>query len=82
MADAAIRRLARRSLERAHQLTHGERHVVVIASMMAMYLSKDSARTCHRRARTATLARSGGSLTLALLPVLRLWRLLYGQQST
>ncbi len=48
--------------------------------MIAMYLSKDSARTPELRASTAALLRAGGSLTRVLLPVLRLWRIAFAQQ--
>jgi hypothetical protein len=47
-----------------------------------MYLSRDSARTASMRAKTARLVRAGGHLTSFLLPILRLWRILYAQRST
>ncbi len=79
--DVAIERLAeimRRCLSEALALPGGEKHVVVIACMIAMYLSKDSAHIYGgRRATRALLARSG-SLPQVLLPVLRLWRICYG----
>lgn len=57
------------------------RHAVIAACMVAMYLSKDSARVPEMRATSARIARAGGSLTRLLLPILRLWRVAYGQQS-
>ena len=50
--------------------------------MVAMYLSKDSARTPEMTQPTRQIAKAGGALTNALLPVLRLWRIAYGQRST
>jgi tetraprenyl-beta-curcumene synthase len=62
---------------------HHRRHrdAVIVASMIAMYLSKDSARTPELDDYTRLLARAGGSLTRLLMPVLRTWRALYGQRS-
>ncbi len=62
-------------------LRRGHRHAVIAACMVAMYLSKDSARTPHMRMHSASLARAGGPLARALVPVLRIWRVAYGQQS-
>jgi tetraprenyl-beta-curcumene synthase len=64
----------------ALRLPNGERHAVVVACMVAMYLSKDAARSPELRVTTRELARAGGSLTCALLPILRAWRVRYGQQ--
>ena len=63
-------------------LRHGHRHAVIAACMVAMYVSKDSARAPHMRAHTANLLRAAGPLARALVPVLRAWRVAYGQQST
>jgi tetraprenyl-beta-curcumene synthase len=73
-ATRQIARLVRRCLSETHSLRDGERHTVVAASMVAMYLSRDSARTSSLSAPARQVARAGGSLTCALLPVLRLWR--------
>lgn len=81
--EAAVARL-QETVERAAaaQLTlpHGERHTVLLACMVAMYLSKDSARAPALREGSAQIAAAGGSLTRLLLPVLRLWRIANGQQ--
>jgi tetraprenyl-beta-curcumene synthase len=77
-----ICRLLRRSLEQARTLTHGERHLLIVASMAAMYLSKNSAHGPELRADTRVLVRSGGSLTRLLLPILRLWRTAYAQRAS
>ncbi len=74
--------LIRRCLTDASRLDAGEKHIVIAASMTALYLSKDSARTPVLRDDTKALAASGGSLTRLLLPILRLWRTAYAVRST
>ncbi len=76
-----IRYLVRRSLTEAGDLRDGERHTLIVACMVAMYLSKDSAGTQVMQRRTTTLLAAGGQLTHVLLPILRLWRTLYAQRS-
>jgi tetraprenyl-beta-curcumene synthase len=83
--EAAARRtheLIRRCLHETHTLEHGERHTLIAACMVAMYLSKDSARTPAMRSTTRSLAGAGGTLTRLLIPILRLWRIAYSQRST
>jgi hypothetical protein len=65
----------------ALRLPNGERHAVLVACMTAMYLSKDAARSSELSATTRGLADAGGSLTRLLLPILRAWRIRYGQRS-
>lgn len=67
-----------RSLRDLAALPDGERHVVVVASMVAMYLSKTSDGTAATRCERRVIARAGGPLIRTLVPVLRLWRLCYG----
>ncbi len=81
LAERRIRELIRRSLSEARSLPNGERHELIVAGMVAMYLSKDSARTEEMRATTASFVNAGGSLTRALLPILRLWRTAYALRS-
>jgi tetraprenyl-beta-curcumene synthase len=81
IAAARVGELVHRATTSARSLRNGHRHGVVVACMVAMYLSKDSARAPHMRARTASLMRAGGPLARALVPVLRAWRVLYGQQT-
>jgi tetraprenyl-beta-curcumene synthase len=81
LATMGMSRLVRRSLSEAHRLHHGERHLLIVASMVAMYLSKESSRCQTMCETTNTLASAGGSLTRLLLPVLRLWRIAYAQRS-
>jgi tetraprenyl-beta-curcumene synthase len=78
-ADATRRttQLLRRAVIESSALRNGERHVVIVTSMAALALSSDTARSRPRQADTATLARSGGCTTRALIPILRAWRLAY-----
>ncbi len=81
LAGERMRELVTRSALEARRLRHGHRHAVIAASMVAMYLSKESARAPALRASTADLAQAGGSLTRLLLPVLRVWRLAFAQRA-
>ena len=74
--------LVHRCMSDAAALTGGEKHIVIAASMTAMYLTKDSARTPAMRDGSRALAAAGGSLTRLLIPVLRLWRTAYAVRST
>jgi tetraprenyl-beta-curcumene synthase len=78
-AASAVADLVEGSLRAARDLALGERHVLIVASMTAMYLSSDGARDPALRAVTRTLARRGGTLTRLLIPVLRGWRMAYRQ---
>jgi tetraprenyl-beta-curcumene synthase len=78
---ARIAGLIRRSLTSAAGLEDGEKHVLIAASMIALYLSKDSARIPAMREDAKTLAASGGSLSRVLIPILRLWRTAYSVRS-
>jgi tetraprenyl-beta-curcumene synthase len=73
--------LVGRSAREARGLANGHRHAVIVACMVAMYLSKDSARVPAMRASTRGLVHAGGSLAVLLLPVLRVWRIAYAQRS-
>jgi tetraprenyl-beta-curcumene synthase len=73
--------LVGRSALEARRLRNGHRHAVIVACMVAMYLSKDSARAPSMRASTRGLVRAGGSLAVLLRPVLRMWRIAYAQRS-
>jgi tetraprenyl-beta-curcumene synthase len=79
--EAAIKRLRiliRRCLREAGSLRDGEKHVLIAASMIAMYLSKDSALRPTMREGTERILDAGGSLTRVLHPILRVWRTAYG----
>jgi len=82
--DSALRGiqgLVLRSVIEARSLDNGHKHAVIAAAMIAMYLSKDTARTPQLRAGTSTFIRAGGSLTRLLHPILRAWRMAYRQRS-
>jgi tetraprenyl-beta-curcumene synthase len=81
LAGERVRALVARSTEEARRLRDGHRHAVIAACMVAMYLSKDSARTPEMRASSASIARAGGTLTRILLPILRLWRITSAQRA-
>lgn len=83
-SEHATRRLGEliwRSSREARRLRNGHRHAVIVGCMVAMYLTRDSARTATMRATTQSLVEAGGSLTRLLMPVLRLWRTAYGLRS-
>jgi tetraprenyl-beta-curcumene synthase len=82
-AQFAQRRIAvliNRALRDAARLRHGERHTLIIAMMIAMYLTSDSATSAPLADSTRQLRRAGGPLTRVLVPVLRCWRVLYQQR--
>jgi tetraprenyl-beta-curcumene synthase len=83
--EAAVERLCE-SVARAASgvlaLPDGERHAVLLGCMIALYLSKDSARAPMLRETTACIAAAGGTLPKLLLPVLRTWRICNGQRRT
>ncbi len=74
--------LVRRCLCGLHTLTDGESHVLIACSMVALYLSKDSSHEGSMRDQSACIAAASGSLTRALLPVLRLWRATHSLRSS
>jgi tetraprenyl-beta-curcumene synthase len=82
--ELAVQRLCEvvdRTAREARGLRNGNRHAVIVACMVAMYLSRDSACTPDLRATTGALVHAGGSLTKLLLPILRAWRIAYGLRS-
>jgi tetraprenyl-beta-curcumene synthase len=81
VAVARLSELVRRSRSEARTLPAGARHAVLLSSMIAFFLSKDSLRTPELCASARRLRRAGGPLVALLVPVLRLWRTAYGQRS-
>jgi len=77
----AVQGLVARSLVEVRSLPDGHKHAVIAAAMIAMYLSKDTARRAELRAGSNAFIYAGGSLTRLLCPVLRLWRAAYGQST-
>jgi tetraprenyl-beta-curcumene synthase len=81
--DTAVARLhesIHNALRGAGELREGPRHILIVSCMIALYLSKESARAPELRAATESLVASGGSLVRLLLPILRAWRTFYGQR--
>lgn len=78
----AVQRLATlidRMLRQLGTLENAERHLVIACSMTAMFLSSDSARSVVLAQDTKRLSESSGTLTRALIPVLRAWRVVNRQ---
>jgi tetraprenyl-beta-curcumene synthase len=76
-SQLAVDRLAiliDRMMRQLGTLENAERHLVIACSMTAMFLSSDSARGIALAQDTKRLAASSGTLTRALIPVLRTWR--------
>jgi tetraprenyl-beta-curcumene synthase len=77
-ADAATQRVAQlveRSVREASALARSEHHLLIVTSMLAMYLSSDSARAMMQRSNTTILAARAGTLTRLLVPILRAFRM-------
>ncbi len=78
--EVGIRRaheIVTRASHEARRLRNGHRHTVIVACMIALYLSKDSALTPDLEPTSRLLLRSGGPLAAMLGPVLRAWRIAY-----
>lgn len=75
-ADALqrLRSIAARSFTDARRLPYGERHAVVVAGMVAMYLSNTSAWTTAARPLTIAVLRVSSLTVLPLLVLMRGWR--------
>jgi tetraprenyl-beta-curcumene synthase len=83
--DAAVHRAAaliHRALDETSALRYGERHLVIVTSMTALALSSDSARNPRLHESSRLIARHGGCLTRLLIPVLRAWRIAYGERDS
>lgn len=81
-ALTGVRTLVTKSLAGVCDLPDGHRHAVIAASMIAMYLSKQTAAPAHDlRDGTRAFLHAGGSLTRLLLPILRAWRIAYAQRT-
>ncbi len=74
IAVARLETIIRRAITHLANLRNGRRHAIIAASMVAMYLAKESANTPRLRRQTRSLVRSGGWLTTLLLPAAFLWR--------
>ena len=75
VAVERLREVAARAVAGARALPRGERHVVVVAGMIAMHLSESSAaRPGLEPATRAVLRASDTAATSVLLAMMRLWR--------
>jgi tetraprenyl-beta-curcumene synthase len=72
-----IDEVVRRATSEVCLLRKGARHSVILAAMVSMYLSKDSAVTPDMKPMSRQLLRSAGPLAVLLGPVLRAWRVAY-----
>lgn len=71
------REIVKRASREAGSLHNGHRHTVIVACMIALYLSKDSALEGQLGPSSRMLLSSGGLLAAMLGPVLRAWRVAY-----
>lgn len=74
---ARAHEIVKRASREAAGLRNGHRHTVIVACMIALYLSKDSALEGRLGPTSRMLLTSGGSLAAMLGPVLRAWRAAY-----
>ncbi len=81
LAAERVIEIVGRSFREVNGLYDRHRHRVIVGCMVAMYLSKDSARTPAMRANAHKIARANGNLSYLLVFVLRAWRILYRQQA-
>lgn len=66
--------IVHRSVDGARRLRNGERHALIVAGMVSMYLSKASARGPELLPATRRIARVAGSLPRVQLPIMRAMR--------
>lgn len=81
--EAALKRMAavtRRALAECARLHRGTRHAFIVSMMVAMYLTSDNAASSDRRADRSEVRRAAGLVVALLLPILRSWRIAYGQR--
>jgi tetraprenyl-beta-curcumene synthase len=80
--DAAARLcwLIQQSITRARRLPGGDRHTVIVAGMVALYLSKDATGEANLGEDRQAIAQAAGPLARLLLPILHLWRTVYNQR--
>jgi len=82
--DQAVERLSElieKAAEEMVRLPRGHHHAVILSCMVGLYLTKDSARTPAMAPGVERMVGAGGSLSRALLPVLRIWRGAYAQRA-
>jgi tetraprenyl-beta-curcumene synthase len=83
--DIAVKRtgsLIQQSMCRARELGNGTRHEILVAAMVALYLSTDCAGARTSPMATRRLLQAGGPLVQLLLPALQVWQTLSGRGAT
>ncbi len=73
-ATNRIAEIVRRATCEMTTLSAGSRHTIVVAAMVAMYLSKKEARATEMQAATRQLLKAGGLMSEILMPQVRVWR--------
>ncbi len=76
LAVARVCEIVRRAIAEVRTLPGGSRHAVLVAAMVAMYLSKTDHDDDNARASVDQLLGAGGTVSRLLIPHLRAWRLL------
>ncbi|MBB4662032.1 DUF2600 family protein [Conexibacter arvalis] len=79
-AVARTRESAALAVRHAAALPRGERHSVIVACMIGLYLSAPACDTPQLRPATEAIAAAAGPLARLLIPVLRAWRAAYHQR--
>jgi cytochrome P450 len=74
LAVERLKTIIRQAITQTTHLRNGRRHTIIVASMVAMYLAKESVNTARLRRQTRSLVRAGGWLTTLLLPAAYIWR--------
>jgi len=69
--------IVERAAEAARGLRDGHQHMVIVACMVALYLSKDTALKPEVAGARRDLLHAAGPLTVLLGPALRMWRAAY-----
>lgn len=75
------REIVERAAREAGALREGHRHMVIVACMVALYMSKDNVLRPEARHARRSLLCAGGPLTVLLGPVLRIWRAVHSVRS-
>lgn len=79
--QARLQAIVEETMRATRALPHGRRHAIIAGCMIAMYLSKDDARSAGLATNTRSLVAAGGPLVRCLLPVLRSWRIVFSHRS-
>lgn len=78
---ARLHAIVKETMRATRALPRGRRHSIIAGCMIAMYLSKDDARSVELATSTRSLVATGGPLVRCLLPMLRGWRIVFSHRS-